>query len=102
MREAASVLPARRAAASALAVTAASAVFYLANSLSIPPPIRPPGYGPNILYVMLGDPATALCGVWDGVDGNGSPVSGAVTCDGERVPPDDPRFPQARRTRSWI
>jgi hypothetical protein len=68
----------------------------------MPAPIRMPGYEPRILYVMLGDPAATFCGIWDGVDDSGSPISGAAYCSGERVPPDDPRFPRARRGGSWI
>ena len=96
------VLLARKAAASALAVALTGAVFYLPYRWSMPTPIRMPGYEPHILYVMLGDPAATVCGIWDSVDGNGSPVSGAVYCNGERVPPDDPRLPRHRRGTAWI
>jgi hypothetical protein len=85
-----------------LAVSVTATMFYLSSCLSLPPPIVVPGYGQQILYVMLGDPATTLCGVWDGADANGSPISGAVTCKGDRVPPDDPRFPRVQREKFWI
>jgi len=101
MTAVASVLDSRKATASALAVALTSAAFYLPFS-ALPSPIRMPGYEPRILYVILGDPAATYCGIVDGIDGNGIPVSGAVTCSGERVPPDDPRFPRARRGFSWI
>ena len=95
-------LAARKAAAALMAVAVSSAMLYLPFSWSMPAPIVVPAYGPHILYVMLGDPATTLCGILDGVDANGSPVSGAIYCNGDHVPPDDPRFPRTRRTmRSW-
>ncbi|HWA92467.1 MAG TPA: hypothetical protein VG889_20700 [Rhizomicrobium sp.] len=103
----ASVLPAgsgrTKTTASILAVAATGTMFCLAGNLPVSSPIEMPGYGPQkILYVMLGDPATTFCGIWDGVDANGSPISGALYCNGDRVPPDDPRFPRARRAKAWI
>lgn len=96
------ILQARHATASVLAVAVTSAMFYVPYSWSMPARILVPGYAPNILYVMLGDPASTVCGIWDGVDDNGSAVSGVVYCNGDHVPPDDPRFPRARHSRSWI
>ena len=102
MTTVADVLPERKAFAWVLAVTVSGALFTLPCSWSMPAPIVMPGYGPHILYVMLGDPATTICGVLDGVDENGSPVSGVVYCNGDRLPQDDTRFPRTRRLmRSW-
>ncbi len=102
MTAVADVLPARKVFAWVFAVTMSSAMFYLPYSWSMPAPIVVPGYAPRILYVMLGDPATTICGVLDGVDENGSPISGIVYCNGDRLPQDDPRFPRTRRLmRSW-
>lgn len=99
----ASVLIARKATAWVFAVTMSAALFSLPLSWSMAAPIVVPvSDGPRILYVMLGDPATTVCGILDSVDANGSPISGIVYCNGERLPPDDPRFPRTRRLmRSW-
>ena len=93
---------ARKITAWLFAVTMSGTLFYLPYSWSMPAPILMPGYAPHILYVMLGDPAKTICGVLDGIDGNGSPISGVVMCSGDRMPPDDPRFPRTRRLmREW-
>jgi hypothetical protein len=99
----ASVLIARKSTALVFAVMMSGALFYLPYSWSMPAPILTPQYGaPHILYVMLGDPATTICGILDSVDANGSPISGIVYCNGDRLPQDDPRFPRTRRLmRSW-
>lgn len=92
------------AAASVFAAFITGVMFYVPYSWAMPA-VAATAAGPrnpNILYITLGDPATTLCGIWDGVDANGSTVSGIIYCNGDHVPPDDPRFPRAHRGRSWI
>jgi hypothetical protein len=92
--------PKTNVAASVLAVALTAAMFCIPYGAAAPAPVR--GHQTHILYVLLSNPATTVCGIWDGVDAQGSPVSGVVYCNGEHVPPDDPRFPKARRSDAWM
>lgn len=92
----------RKLAASLFAVAVTGGIFYVPYGSAMPMPQPRRGLQPQIIYVSLGDPAHTVCGIIDGIDEDGSVVSGAIYCNGEHVPPDDPRFPRARRTGSWI